>query len=259
MVSDISSDTIAPGLQAFVLDYNSLISYKHGVTGHFLLFVICWLCNNINGKMNWFPIAVVILSLGSRSLGQIIAIGQCPEHPVVQNFDLQAYVGYWYEISRYERDTQRGAECVQVNYTLNADNSVRVENRQLIPPSGEFDVIVGRSVLSFPDENPLQGKFNLTFGAMPPILSNYWVLDTDYTSFSFVWGCFPVSDTIRGENFWLLSRTVEVPQAVQARIDALIDLYLVREHIRTTSHDLHYCVNQDNLGTKLKKRNINSL
>lgn len=116
--------------------------------------------------MNWCVLIVAILSLGSCSFGQIISIGQCPEHPVVQNFDLQAYVGYWFEISRYERDTQRGAECVQVNYTLNEDSSVRIENRQLIPPSGQFDVIVGRSVLSFPGEVPVQGKFNVTFGAM---------------------------------------------------------------------------------------------
>ncbi|XP_055546322.1 apolipoprotein D-like [Wyeomyia smithii] len=193
--------------------------------------------------MKWCLAVVVILFLGKCSLGQVISLGQCPQHPVVQNFDLPAYVGSWYEMSRYERDTQRGAECVRVNYSLNDDNSVRIENEQLIPPSSVFDVIVGRSVFSFPDEVPIQGKFNVTFGAMPPILSNYWVLDTDYTSFSFIWGCYPVSDTIRAENFWLLSRTTEIPQAAEARIEQLIDLYLVRSYIRTTSHDLSYCQN----------------
>ncbi|XP_058823274.1 apolipoprotein D-like [Topomyia yanbarensis] len=187
---------------------------------------------------------VLVVSFGCSSLAQVISLGQCPEHPVVQNFNVQAYAGKWFEISRYERTTQRGGECVEVNYSLNSDSSISVENRLLIPPSSEFEVVTGRSVISFPDEEPLQGMMNLTFGAMPPTSVNYMVLDTDYTSFTFVWSCFAVSDTIKGENFWLMSRTVELPQSVQGRVDELIDLYLKPEHIRPTRHDLYYCVNQ---------------
>ncbi|KXJ74932.1 hypothetical protein RP20_CCG012696 [Aedes albopictus] len=184
----------------------------------------------------------VILCLGiGSSLGQIISIGQCSEPSVVQNFDVEAYLGLWYEVSRYEQTFQRNGECVTAEYSLNEDGSVRVQNRMLVPPSGKFDEDIGRAVISFPEESPLQAKLNVSFGGMPPIKSNYWVLDTDYTSFAFVWSCFPVSDTIKGENYWLLSRTVELPATVQERVDELTDAHLIRRHIRQTQHDLYYC------------------
>ncbi|XP_058823273.1 apolipoprotein D-like [Topomyia yanbarensis] len=195
--------------------------------------------------MNLIVTASILLLAGGASVAQIISIGQCPEHQVVQNFDVLAYAGEWYELSRYETVNQRGGECVHVNYTLNEDGSVRVENRHLVPPGGQFELAIGRAVISFPDEVPLQGKLNVSFGAMPPTTSNYWVLDTDYTSFSFVWSCFPVSDTIRGENFWLLSRTVDLSASSQSRVDELIDQYLMQRHIRVTQHDLPYCGDQE--------------
>ncbi|XP_058451704.1 apolipoprotein D-like [Malaya genurostris] len=175
------------------------------------------------------------------SLAQIISTGQCPEHPVVQNFDLPAYLGEWYEINRYEQNFQRGGECSKAAYALNDDGTVRVDNRMLIPPSDQFDVEIGFAVVSFPEDNLQQAKLNVSFRGMPPNRSNYWVLDTDYTTFSFVWSCFEVSDTIKGESHWLLSRTPELPESARSRVEELTDLYLDRRHVRPTRQDSDLC------------------
>ncbi|XP_065079392.1 apolipoprotein D-like [Ochlerotatus camptorhynchus] len=190
-------------------------------------------------------VAFVLCLSVETSFAQIINIGQCPEDvEVVQNFDVEAYLGQWYEISRYEQTFQRNGECTQAHYSVNDDGSVRVQNRQLVPPSSLFEQEIGRAVISFPDEDPLQAKLNVSFGGMPPISSNYWVLDTDYTGFAFVFSCFPVSDNIKGENYWLLSRTTELPANAQDRVEELTEKFLIRRHIRVTKHDLYFCVNE---------------
>lgn len=115
-------------------------------------------------------VAVVFyLSIGS-SLAQIISIGQCSSPAVVQDFDVEAYLGLWYEVSRYEQTFQRNGECVTAEYSLNDDGSVRVQNRMLVPPSGQFDEDIGRAVLSFPQEDPLQAKLNVSFGGMRKLI-----------------------------------------------------------------------------------------
>ncbi|KAL1399303.1 hypothetical protein pipiens_008321 [Culex pipiens pipiens] len=192
-------------------------------------------------------LSIVLATVATTCRAQIISLGQCAVPEVVENFNVSAYLGKWYEIERYEQVFQRNGECVTAKYSLNDDGSVRVENAMLVPPSGKFDIDIGRALLSFPDEDPLRAKLNVSFGGMPPIASNYWVLDTDYESFAFVFSCFPVGNTLKGDNYWLLSRTPELSPEVRDRVEVLIDLYLNRRHIRRTRHNLYYC--QENIET----------
>ncbi|XP_055547795.1 apolipoprotein D-like [Wyeomyia smithii] len=190
-----------------------------------------------------FKILVLVCLMVGTSVAQVISLGDCPVHPVVQNFDVAAYLGKWYQISRYDQTFERGGECSIAQYSLNEDGSVLVDNRMLVPPETEFRVEIGQAFLSFPDEEPLQAKLNVTFRGIPPNVSNYWVLDTDYERFAFVWSCSSVRDNIRAEYYWLLSRTVPLPESVKDRVEELTDLYLDRNFIRPTRHDLEDCVN----------------
>uniref|UniRef100_A0A1Q3FS12 Apolipoprotein D n=1 Tax=Culex tarsalis TaxID=7177 RepID=A0A1Q3FS12_CULTA len=192
-------------------------------------------------------LTILLATVATTCRAQIVSFGRCAVPSVVQDFDVAAYLGKWYEIERYEQVFQRNGECVTATYTLNEDGSVRVENAMLVPPSGKFDVDIGRAVLSFPDEEPLQAKLNVSFGGMPPIASNYWVLDTDYENFAFVFSCFSVGNFLKADNYWLLSRTQELLPDVQDRVDKLTDSYLNRRHIRKTRHNLYYC--QENIET----------
>lgn len=105
----------------------------------------------------------VVLCLGQLTEGQVISTGLCPVHPVHQNFDVARYLGLWYEYRRYEQRFQRDGECVTAEYSLNEDGSVRVFNSMMVPPSQERVAEVGRAIVAFPDEVPLQGKLNVTF------------------------------------------------------------------------------------------------
>lgn len=152
--------------------YGTIILYNRHITRPAL--VITYLCTSeesISQEMKSALVAtavafVLCLSV-ETSFAQIINIGQCPEDvEVVQNFDVEAYLGQWYEISRYEQTFQRNGECTQAHYSVNDDGSVRVQNRQLVPPSSLFEQEIGRAVISFPDEDPLQAKLNVSFRGM---------------------------------------------------------------------------------------------
>lgn len=111
-------------------------------------------------------LSIVMAAVATTCQAQIISFGQCAVPEVVVNFDVAAYLGKWYEIERYEQVFQRNGECVTATYSINEDGSVRVENAMLVPPSGKFDIDIGRALLSFPDELPLQAKLNVSFGGM---------------------------------------------------------------------------------------------
>lgn len=40
-------------------------------------------------------------------------------------------MGVWYEIEKYFAIFEFGGKCVQANYTLNSNNTVKVVNRQI--------------------------------------------------------------------------------------------------------------------------------
>jgi apolipoprotein D and lipocalin family protein len=48
--------------------------------------------------------------------------------PVVQNVDLQKYMGKWYEIGRFPNRFERGLHCVTATYSIREDGDVKVLN-----------------------------------------------------------------------------------------------------------------------------------
>ena len=47
----------------------------------------------------------------------------------VSNFELERYMGQWYEIARLDHRFERDLSKVTANYSIKEDGSVRVENR----------------------------------------------------------------------------------------------------------------------------------
>lgn len=95
----------------------------------------------------------------------------------VESFDLQRYLGLWYEIGRlplrYEDDT---AIDVTAEYSLNDDGTVKVDNRCL-DEHGKPTQALGQAVPD--DEHP--GRLEVTFLPeglrwIPFTKADYWVL-----------------------------------------------------------------------------------
>lgn len=81
---------------------------------------------------------------------------------VKTGFQVAAYLGVWYEIERYEAANQTDFDCVEARYSLNADGSVQVLNSGF-PPTGNRVEFTGRATLTFPEQDPLPAKLDVSF------------------------------------------------------------------------------------------------
>ena len=109
------------------------------------------------------------------TLGLIISQSVMAQRPYVKNFDLNRYLGTWYEIARFPHSFEKDLVGVTANYTVRADDKVRVENAGYKGTlDGKRDVAVGKAKLAGnPDEGHLKVSFFLFFYA------DYFIMDMD--------------------------------------------------------------------------------
>lgn len=118
----------------------------------------------------------------------------------VQGFELERYLGKWYEIARLDHPFERGLERISAEYSIRDDGSVKVINRGYAVADDEWREAEGKAYfVREPDEGYLKVSF---FG---PFYGAYVVfeLDTDNYQYSYVTGP-------NRSYLWLLSRTPAV-------------------------------------------------
>jgi apolipoprotein D and lipocalin family protein len=69
---------------------------------------------------------IILLGLMALTFG---ACSKTTSKPGVQPFELNRYLGTWYEIARYDHRFERGLDSIQANYSLREDGKIRVLNR----------------------------------------------------------------------------------------------------------------------------------
>ena len=52
----------------------------------------------------------------------------CPEHTQVEEFQIEYFLGRWYEMYRSEDDDRNKGECVTAEFLLRSDYLIRVEH-----------------------------------------------------------------------------------------------------------------------------------
>lgn len=121
----------------------------------------------------------------------------------VTSFDLDRYLGKWYEIARLDHNFEEGLTNVTATYKKNTDGTIKVINRGYLPRKDQHKSIegLGRFV---GDENTAHLKVSF-FG---PFYSSYIIfeLDKDY-QYAFVSG----QNT---DYLWLLARSPQIPAEI---------------------------------------------
>lgn len=177
------------------------------------------------------------IALCSAQLG--IRVGTCRDairESVVTNFQPDDYLGFWYEIERYENTFQGDGECTTAWYQLSPDGTIRVQNSQ-INSDGSNYTEVGRAVLCDEEDPDSRGRLKVSFPGQPSTGCNYKVLSTDYTSYSLIWNCVQITSLppTKLEFLWHLSRTPTITSR-NTEVQAIIDRWFVAGDIRPTRH-----------------------
>jgi apolipoprotein D and lipocalin family protein len=157
------------------------------------------------------PNIAIRLALGLVASAAMLAgcVGLPQGVEPVRGFDLDRYLGKWYEIARLDHSFERGLEQVTAEYSLRDDGGVRVVNRGFDTAKDAWDEAVGKAY--FVEDEDL-GYLKVSF--FGPFYGSYIVfeLDPDYRH-AFISG--PDRSYL-----WLLARTPEVDPAVLERFRA---------------------------------------
>ncbi|MBP1669154.1 MAG: rane protein [Bacteroidetes bacterium] len=141
-------------------------------------------------------------------LAVMIGFGSCTSIPkgavAVKPFDIEKYLGKWYEIARMDFRFERDLNNVTANYSRNEDGTIKVDNQGYNYVTKEWKQAIGKAKpAGQPDEARLKVSF---FG---PFYSAYNViaLDSEYKY-----------ALVAGKNLkylWILSRETTVPESIK--------------------------------------------
>jgi apolipoprotein D and lipocalin family protein len=126
----------------------------------------------------------------------------------VDRFELNRYLGTWYEIARIENRFERGTEQVTADYSLRDDGKVRVFNKGYDPVGKQWKTAEGKAKFA---GDPTVGSLEVSF--FGPFYGGYTVFDLDRENYS--WAM--VSGYSRSY-FWILSRTPIMDRALFERL-----------------------------------------
>lgn len=120
-------------------------------------------------------------------------------HPVTE-FELNSYLGKWYEIARLDHSFERGLDRVTAEYSLRDDGGVKVINKGFSITQEKWKEAEGKAYfVRGKDEGYLKVSF---FG---PFYGSYIVFGLDKENYQYAFLSGPDTSYL-----WLLSRTVTV-------------------------------------------------
>ena len=120
---------------------------------------------------------------------------------VVEQLDIEKYLGTWYEIARYDHSFERGLVGVTANYSMRDDGKIKVINSGYKNSlNGKFSQAVGKAKVPDPINEPakLKVSFFLFF------YGDYYVMELDK---DYQWALIGSSSD---SYLWILSRKPQI-------------------------------------------------
>lgn len=128
----------------------------------------------------------------------------------VDGFNLENYLGTWYEIARLDHPFERGLTRVTAEYGLRDDGGVRVVNRGYSAKEGTWKQVEGKAYFV---EGPDQGYLKVSF--FDPFYGSYIVFDLDREHYQYALVCGPDKNYL-----WILARSPHMKEDVKASLMA---------------------------------------
>jgi apolipoprotein D and lipocalin family protein len=127
---------------------------------------------------------------------------------VIDNFELNRYMGKWYEIARLENHLEKGLSHVSAEYSINEDGSVKVLNSGYDAETVHQEQIEGKAYFV---NSPQQGQLKVSF--FGPFYASYNIIELDKQHYNYAMITGPDL-----EYLWILSRTPQLDKAVQDKL-----------------------------------------
>jgi len=122
----------------------------------------------------------------------------------VAGFNINRYMGKWYEIARLDHRFERGLSHVSADYALRDDGSVDVVNKGYDRQTGKWKEARGRA---FFVESDTVGRLKVSF--FGPFYGGYNVIALDKKHYQYALVCGPDRSYL-----WILARTTALPESV---------------------------------------------
>jgi len=152
------------------------------------------------------------LSIVALLLGALTGCVRVPEGvPTVEGFELERYLGRWYEIARLDHPFERGLTRVSADYSLRQDGGIRVVNRGYDPQAESWQEAIGKAYFAREDGS---GLLKVSF--FGPFYGAYNVIALDHEAYGWALVCGPTRDYL-----WILSRTPDLSPTLREELTVL--------------------------------------
>ncbi|MGD0036788.1 MAG: lipocalin family protein [Bacteroidota bacterium] len=124
--------------------------------------------------------------------------------PTIKSFDLQRYLGTWYEVARLPHSFENGLDKVTATYTLRDDGKINVLNKGFDTARGEWKEAKGKARI----KDSVSGTL-LEVSFFWIFYSDYKVIELDTANYSYA-----MVTSSSKEYLWILSRTPHLDDAI---------------------------------------------
>ncbi|XP_050520937.1 apolipoprotein D-like [Daktulosphaira vitifoliae] len=176
---------------------------------------------------------------------QVPGFGGCPEFDSQPDFDMNRYLGTWYEAERYVSIFEAGTRCVKSNYTKAADGRFTVSNEIMNRFTGVKRVLDGEIRLIV---KGAESKLSIRYSTLPiPYSTEQMILDTDYDNYSVVWSCSSLG-LANTQHAWIMTREKLAPGTVLQKAYGVLDKYKLNKNyfVKTDQNSCQIGGNENN-------------
>ena len=153
------------------------------------------------------------LRLTAAAILWILLLAGCTGMPPgvtpVSDFDVNRYIGEWYEIARLDHSFERGLEKITAQYSLKPGGGLRVVNRGFDVASGQWREAEGRAYFI---DDPQTGRLKVSF--FGPFYGSYNIIRLDHEDYRYALVCGPDTSYL-----WILARSPDLDKAI---VDELV-------------------------------------
>lgn len=126
----------------------------------------------------------------------------------VTGFQLDRYLGVWYEIARLDHSFERGLSRVTAEYSLRDDGGVRVLNRGYSAEKGEWKEAEGKAYFV---QDPQTGYLKVSF--FGPFYGSYVIFELDHEDYRYAVVCGPDTSYL-----WILARDPVMDESLKREL-----------------------------------------